>query len=97
MPREPSYQHVTIITLTLDFNKDVGSGLCGWRRRGRQSLADTRIGFGYATSRCCHFVVLRTGFLSSFLLLCYPSVFRALSCRSLREIVEPIIENVIIE
>jgi hypothetical protein len=86
----PLHQHVTIITLTLDFNKDVGGGWCGqqrWRRQIQGSDSDMR------RADLLHFVLLRTDFLSGIMLSLR---FPALSCRLLRKFVEPIIENVLL-
>jgi hypothetical protein len=69
----PLHQHVTIITLTLDFNKDVGGGWCGQQRRRRQTQGSDRLIRICDEQICC---ILFCFELISFLLLCYPSVFR---------------------
>lgn len=105
MPRKASlpHRHVTIITLTLNFNNDVGGCRCGrggeeGRKNGRYK---NRIGILYATLiimrrgdlSCCHFVLLRIGFLFVIMLTLRSYRFM-LYCRLLREIVDPFLENV---
>ena len=104
MPRKAPlpHRHVTITTLTLNFNNDVGGGRCGrggeeGRKNGRQK---NWIGILYATPNimrradlsCCHFLLLRIGFLFVIMLTLLSHRFM-LYCRLLRKIVDPFLEN----
>ena len=66
MPKRASHRHVAVITLTLDFNKDVG----GWRSGGRRRIRPAqRSDLDMMRHPLCDELV-------SFLILCYPSISR---------------------